>query len=201
MPPLNQARRRAVADAAIELLASSGVHGVTHRAVEREADLPPGTASNYFRSREALLVAAAERIIELHHADTDRATDQATGQPASLVDLLAESLFTAATRLRDRYLAIFELQLEATRRPALASVLANLQDAAMRTTAGHHGKLGLTTPRATIATLISLYGGALHTLVTSPPESVTRDAVQNLAQAIVHGCDVPEEASERGELR
>lgn len=190
MPPINQARRRAVADAAIELLASSGVHGVTHRAVEREADLPPGTASNYFRSREALLVAAAERILELHHADTDRATDQAAGQPASLVDLLTASLFTAATTLRDRYLAIFELQLEAGRRPALASVLASLQDAAMQTTAGHHDKLGLTTPRATIATLIRLYSGALFTLVTSPPESVSRDVVQNLVQVIVDGSGV-----------
>src|ERR1700754_4727 len=149
MPPTNPARRRALADTAIELLASSGVHGVTHRAVEKEAGVPPGTASNYFRSREALLVAAAERIIELHHADTDRATDRATDQaaeqPATLIDLLTESLFAAATTLRNRYLGIFELQREATRRPELASALASLEGAAVQITAGHHDKLGLTT--------------------------------------------------------
>ncbi|GAA2648057.1 TetR/AcrR family transcriptional regulator [Nonomuraea recticatena] len=184
MPPTNPARRRALTDAAIELLASSGAHGLTHRAVEKEAGLPQGTASNYFRSREALLVAAAERIAELHHADTDRATEQ----PATLVDLLTRSLLTAATTLRTRYLAIFELRLEAARRPVLASVLAGLQDTSLQITAGHHDKLGLAIPRERIPALISLYGGALFSLVTAPPGSVNRDVVQEVVQVIVHGC-------------
>ncbi|MGK5555865.1 TetR/AcrR family transcriptional regulator [Actinomadura kijaniata] len=184
MPPTNPARRRALTDAAIELLASSGAHGLTHRAVEKEAGLPVGTASNYFRSREALLVAAAERIVELHHADTDRAIEQ----PATLVDLLTESLLTAATTLRNRYLAIFELQLEAVRRPLLASALAGLQDTSLQITAGHHDRFGLAIPREKIPALIALYGGALFTLVTAPPGSVSRDVVQDVVQAIVHGC-------------
>ncbi|MEV0144281.1 MULTISPECIES: TetR family transcriptional regulator [unclassified Nonomuraea] len=184
MPPTNPARRRVLADAAIELLASSGVHGLTHRAVEKEADLPPGTASNYFRNREALLVAAAERIAELHHADTDRAT----GQPATLVDLLTESLLAAATTLRNRYLAIFELQLEAVRRPLLASALAGLQDTSLQITAGHHDRLGLAIPREKIPALIALYGGALFTLVTAPPDSVSRDVVKGVVQVILEGC-------------
>ncbi|MFI6920701.1 TetR/AcrR family transcriptional regulator [Nonomuraea spiralis] len=188
MPPTNPARRRALTDAAIALLASSGVHGLTHRAVEKEADLPSGTASNYFRNREALLVAAAERIIELHHADTDRAVDRSVEQPATLADLLTESLLTAATTLRDRYLAIFELQLEAVRRPALATALAGLWDAAAQVTAGQHDKLGLVPPRERIHSLITLYEGALFTLVTAPPESVDRDTVQALVRSILDGC-------------
>ncbi|MFI6735844.1 TetR/AcrR family transcriptional regulator [Nonomuraea sp. NPDC050451] len=148
------------------------------------ADLPPGTASNYFRSREALLVAAAERIAELHHADTDRAMER----PATLADLLTESLLTAATTLRDRYRAIFELQLEAARRPALASTLASLQDTALLVTAGHHDQLGLTIPRERIPAMIALYGGALFTLVSAPPGTIDREAVRNVAQVIVYGC-------------
>ncbi|MGV9770628.1 TetR/AcrR family transcriptional regulator [Streptosporangium sp. NPDC003464] len=192
MPPTNPARRRALIDTAIELLASSGVHGLTHRAVEKESGLPPGTASNYFRSREALLVAAAERIAELHHADTDRAVEQ----PATLVDLLTESLLAAATTLRNRYLAVFELQLEAVRRPVLASTLAGLQDTSLQITAGHHDTLGLTIPREKIPTLIALYGGALFTLVTAPPGSVSRDVVQNVVQVIVYGCALHDDSPE-----
>ncbi|MEU6427441.1 TetR family transcriptional regulator [Microbispora sp. NPDC046973] len=191
MPPTNPARRRALTDAAIELLASSGVHGLTHRAVEKAADVPPGTASNYFRSREALLVAAAERIAELHHADTG----QAIKQPATLVDLLTESLLTAATTQRTRYLAIFELQLEAARRPALASALAALQDTASLVTAAHHDELGLAIPREKVSAMIALYGGALFTLVSAPPEHVSRDVVRNTAEVIVHGCLPPATAS------
>ncbi|MEV4456496.1 TetR family transcriptional regulator [Microbispora sp. NPDC049633] len=184
MPPTNAARRRALTDAAIELLASAGVHGLTHRAVEKAADVPPGTASNYFRSREALLVAAAERIAELHHEDTGRAVKQ----PATLVDLLTESLFTAATTLRGRYLAIFELRLEAARRPVLASALAGLQETASPISAGHHDELGLDIPRERIPALIALYGGALFTLVGAPPEHVSRDVVRSMVEVIVHGC-------------
>jgi AcrR family transcriptional regulator len=185
-------------DAAIDLLATSGVHGVTHRAVEKAAELPQGTASNYFRSREALLVAAAERIVELHHADMDQAAQQHTtaavrtaNTPADItehvVDLLTESLLGAATTLRNRYLAIFELQLEAIRRPVLASALAGLQDGSTRFTAGHHAQLGLPIPRERIPTLMALYGGALFTLVTAPPESISKDVVQGVVHAIVYG--------------
>lgn len=127
--------------------------------------------------------------MELHHADTDRAIEQ----PASLVSLLTESLFTAATTLRSRYLAIFELHLEATRRPALASALEGLQDTAVQITAGQHDKLGLNTPRATIHALITSYGGALFSLVTSPRGSISKDIVQDIVQAIVDGCGIGEE--------
>ena len=155
------------------------MHGLTHRAVEKEADLPPGTASNYFRSREALLVAAAKRIVELHHADTDRATEQ----PATLADLLTESLLTAATTLRNRYLAIFELQLEAD--PPTGARLG------ARGPAGHvvvdhrraPRKLGLATHGEKIPALIALYGGALFTLVTAPPGSVSRDVVRGWSRS------------------
>ncbi|GGK97181.1 TetR family transcriptional regulator [Sphaerisporangium melleum] len=192
MPPTNPARRRALADAAIDLLAACGVHGLTHRAVEKAAGLPPGTASNYFRSREALLVAAAERIVELHHADMDRAAGRhqaaiTTDFTAQVVDLLTESLLGAATVLRNRYLAIFELQMEAVRRPVLSSALAGLQDVSTRFTAGHHAELGLPIPRKAIPGLIALYGGALFTLVTAPPETVTEDAVRHIVRTIVYG--------------
>ncbi|MEV0585295.1 TetR family transcriptional regulator [Nonomuraea sp. NPDC050310] len=184
MPPTNPARRRAVADAAIALLAEAGVHGVTHRAVEKAAGLPPGTASNYFRSREALLVAAAERVVELHQEEMAHAV----APPGDdLAGMLADSLFTAATELRPRYLAIFELQLEAVRRPVLAEALAGLEAGALRVTAGLHDDLGLGTSREGVAALMALYGGALFTLVTAPPERITRDGVRQVAAAIVRG--------------
>src|SRR5690606_25539769 len=116
MPPPNPHRRRALADAAVSLLADRGAHGLTHRSVEALAEVPAGTASNYFRSREALLIAAAERIVELHLADMEAATAterEPSGRPRwaedaeAFADLLADSLWTAATVLRERYLAVF----------------------------------------------------------------------------------------------
>nr|WP_062332326.1 TetR/AcrR family transcriptional regulator [Herbidospora sakaeratensis] len=184
MPPSNPDRRRALADAAVHLLAASGVHGLTHRTAERAAGLPTGTASNYFRDREALLVAAAERVVELHLADMDAAADCQTGEP-DLAELLTESLLAAATVLRDRYLAIFELRLEAVRRPGLNRALEGLQEVATGFTRGHHAQLGLAIPPDRVPALIALYGGALFTLVTAPEGTVTREGVEQIVRAMI----------------
>lgn len=183
MPPPNDVRRAQLTDAAIALLASAGVHGVTHRAVERQAQLPAGTASNYFRSREALLVATAERVIARHHADMAVAARDTPG--ATAVDLIAGSLLDAATTHRARYLAIFELRLESLRRPALAATLSALEGATVAFTRQHHADLGLAIPPEAVATMVALYGGALFSLVSAPEGEVTPDAVRGLAEAIV----------------
>jgi AcrR family transcriptional regulator len=186
VPRYNPERRRALADAAIGLLASGGIHGLTHRAVERATGLPSGTASNYFPSRDHLLVAAAERIVELHLADMDSIDREATvgESPNPMIDLIEASLTHAVTRARDRYLAIFELQLEACRRPALREALAGLAGVAATFTTTEHAKLGLTVPSETVPTLIAFYGGALLALVTSPqdPDPIT---IRRFATAIV----------------
>ncbi|NKY97865.1 TetR/AcrR family transcriptional regulator [Nocardiopsis alborubida] len=202
MPPANLRRRRALADAAIALLAEEGAHGLTHRAVEARAGVPAGTATNYARNREALLVAAAERVLELHFADMAAATavDPAEGaadgtDPAprrttsahDLAEILADSLWTAATELRERYLAVFELQLEARRRPALAAVLARLGATALADTAGLHDEMGTGVPEAAVSVLISLYSGTLFNLVTLPADLLDRERVRVLAEAMVRG--------------
>ncbi|CAM3845691.1 TetR/AcrR family transcriptional regulator [Isoptericola cucumis] len=175
------------------MLADEGVHGLTHRSVERAAGLPPGTAANYFRSREALLVAAATRIVELHLADAREATERAVPPAADaratldlMTDLLAASLHDAATRQRERYLAIAELQLEARRRPALAAALSGLATQASELTALMHADTGLDVDPGAVPTLVVLYGGALLTLVTGsvPVDEAT---TRRLAGAIVHG--------------
>ena len=65
MPP-NPERRAQLLDAAIGILADTGVGGLTHRQVDDRAGLPAGTTSNYFRTRQALLEATAARTVDLH---------------------------------------------------------------------------------------------------------------------------------------
>lgn len=200
VPPPNEQRRAQLADAAIELLVESGVHGVTHRAVDRRAGLPAGTASNYFRSREALLVATAQRVVEQHQADMALAAQPAPAprdgdgrvdgdgdMVAQAVDLITGSLLLAAGPHRARYLAIFELRLESLRRPALAAAIDDLMAAMAAFTGGHHAELGLEIPPAAIPAMLVMYGGALFALVTGPAEAVTPEIVRPLAVAIVQG--------------
>jgi AcrR family transcriptional regulator len=192
VPPPNEQRRARLADAGIDLLVESGVHGVTHRAVDRRAGLPGGTASNYFRSREALLVAVARRVVEQHQADM---AHTARSHPPSgkgsaadrAIDLILSSLMLAAGPQRGRYLAIFELRLESLRRPALAAAIDELMAAMAAFTVGHHADLELGIPPAAVPPMLVMYGGALFALVTGPMGAVTQEAVRPLAVAIVEG--------------
>lgn len=57
--PYPSMRRPQVLDAAVRLLALGGDRALTYRTVDRAADVPPGTTSNHFRTRAALLIGAA----------------------------------------------------------------------------------------------------------------------------------------------
>ncbi|CAM5696803.1 Mycothiol-dependent maleylpyruvate isomerase metal-binding domain-containing protein OS=Streptomyces violarus OX=67380 GN=FHS41_000525 PE=4 SV=1 [Streptomyces violarus] len=59
-------RRTVLADAAIGVLAEAGIRGLTHRAVDRAADLPAGTTSAYYRTRQALLTGWLVRDLVCH---------------------------------------------------------------------------------------------------------------------------------------
>ena len=69
------ARTRQVGDAAIAVLAEHGARGLTHRAVDQAAGLPPGTTSNYARTRAALLTLVLTRIDELDTAEAISGAD------------------------------------------------------------------------------------------------------------------------------
>ena len=109
-------RTRQVGDAAIAVLAEQGARGLTHRAVDHAAGLPPGTTSNYARTRAALLTLALSRIAEL-----DLAEGSAGVAGSGLADGVAQMVHRWITEpgQRQRFLARLELAFEATRRPEL----------------------------------------------------------------------------------
>ncbi|CAN5638518.1 hypothetical protein BH09ACT8_BH09ACT8_51680 [soil metagenome] len=55
-------RRKAILDAAVELLLAGGMAAVTHRAVADAAETPLGAIRYYFHTREALLLACLESV-------------------------------------------------------------------------------------------------------------------------------------------
>src|SRR5947209_3019250 len=124
----SSARARQVGDAAITVLAGQGARGLTHRAVDQAAGLPPGTTSNYARTRAALLTLALTRIGELETADGESQLgrpDALHGPDELRGPVLADGLAAVLHRwvtdpgARQRVLARFELALEATQRAEL----------------------------------------------------------------------------------
>ena len=140
-------RAELVAETAITLLAERGMRGLTHRAVDETAGLPPGSTSNLARTRSALLELTLERLAELEvaafeeifgAAGPDRPDavggpdgpsrpdrpDELGGLGAldALAEVTARVLWTQLTVDRRRTVARYELALEATRRPELRKV-------------------------------------------------------------------------------
>lgn len=188
-PPRNQHRREALADAAIAILGTSGIHALSHRAVDERAELPAGTAANYFPTRDELLTAAARRVFGLHIEAMNAADSQVAGPvgPDGLAELIGGALYDSAARHRTRYLAIYELTLEATRRPELAEALSGMVAATVDITIGQHRTLGLDTSPAQVQALITLFSGVLLTLAAGAPEAVTPDATRAQARCLVAG--------------
>ncbi|HEX6855872.1 MAG TPA: TetR family transcriptional regulator [Streptosporangiaceae bacterium] len=175
-------RRALIADAAISTLARDGMRGLTHRAVDRTAGLPEGSASYYFRTRQALLQATVERLAELDSTDmlasgavVDSAAmmdsaamaDSAAVPPppgqelsafAALAAALVESWLTAG---RERQLARYELSLEATRRPELRQTLVTTGAAIRAVIAGRFAAAGVPEPAQRAADFAAFIDGLL----------------------------------------
>lgn len=127
-PAPGGSRAELIADTALALLAERGMRGLTHRAVDEAAGLPPGSTSNHARTRAALLKAAVRRLAEREArvlgpgempTPGDGPGDPAIDPVPPLADALALALHRSLTQAPDLLIARYELALEATRRPEL----------------------------------------------------------------------------------
>lgn len=117
MTPL---RERAL-DAAIELLGTGGLRALTHRRIDERAGLPPGSTSNYFRTRSALLGGVADAILAREVAGmggtfAPRSVDDLVDAFVGLLDRTTEEQRTLTT-------ARLVLFVEASHDPALRETL------------------------------------------------------------------------------
>ncbi|MCM6775922.1 TetR family transcriptional regulator [Nocardia sp. CDC159] len=119
----NPERRQALLDASIEVLARDGARGLTFRAVDKEAGVPAGTASNYFPNRDELLVQVGHRYYErLVPGEDTMAKLHGPRSRETITELMTE-VVERVSQFRTGYLAVLELRLEATRRPELQALL------------------------------------------------------------------------------
>ncbi|GAA3080671.1 TetR/AcrR family transcriptional regulator [Streptomyces olivoverticillatus] len=140
----NEERRAALVDAAIEVLAKEGARGLTFRAVDVEAAVPAGTASNYFANRDALLTQAGARVYErLQPDEATIARQRASAPDRESYAILMRELVGRISAFRTGYLALLELRLEATRRPELRAVLTERVRAEVDANEAYHEESGL----------------------------------------------------------
>ncbi len=165
----NPERRTALADAGIRVLAREGARGLTHRALDNEAGVPRGTASNYFRTRGDIVAALMARLTERLTPDPVVARELAARPPGR--ELFADYLRDIVRRLtqdRDAAVCLFELRLEGIRRPEIAEVVARWQREAFAADVAFNAAAGLPGGRREIALFHYALDGLLLDRLTTP---------------------------------
>ncbi|MFG2972645.1 TetR/AcrR family transcriptional regulator [Streptomyces sp. NPDC048331] len=176
-------RRTLIADTAIDLVASAGLRGLTHRAVDGAAGLPAGSTSYYFRTRTALIGACYARLAELDLGDVgdfgdshdigDIGASGGDGPPPpgpapvpadreSAAAALAGLVHRWLTVGRARQLARFELSLEAARNPELEADFHRAGQGARARASGILAALGARRPEEAADLLVAWTDGLLY---------------------------------------
>ena len=189
----NDARRSALADAGITVLAREGSRGLTHRAIDAEAGVPLGTTSNYFRSRELLIAGLVERIgIRLAPTAEDLAARESAPPTRELFADYVRDIVRRLITHREVTLALFELRLEVARRPELMPAIRDWQRAAFDADVAFNEAAGLPGGRREIALFHYAIEGLVFDRLTSSldPETGTDEIVDALVAGLIDGTRV-----------
>ncbi|MEW2589542.1 TetR family transcriptional regulator C-terminal domain-containing protein [Micromonospora aurantiaca] len=178
-------RRRLLLDAAIRVLGTGGPRQLTHRAVDAEAGLPEGSASNRFRTREALVTGVFDRLVEVETAAWQRlAADLPPGDVTAFAAVVGRLVREFTDRQRVVTLARYALFVEAAVRPDLRPAI----EAARARLAGWGepllATLGSTDPPAHFRMLLALVDGLLSNQLTAPDDDVDPEAA---VATLLHG--------------
>ncbi|MDD9966102.1 MAG: TetR family transcriptional regulator [Myxococcales bacterium] len=184
----NPNRRKQLLDAAIAVLADRGGRGLTHRAVDRQAGVPEGTASNYFRTRAALVSELIDRIYE-RLAPTQEVAAQLSARTPDRA-LYADYLRDIVRRLlaqRTVTLALFELRLEAARNPEVAESIGAFLRQAFADDTEFARKAQLPGGAAEVALFHYALDGFLLDRLTTPvhPDLSSDEVVDRLVQGLL----------------
>ncbi|WP_160158236.1 TetR/AcrR family transcriptional regulator [Nocardioides sp. SLBN-35] len=154
------ARRDALLDAAVRLLARDGVAALTHRSVAAEAGTTHGNARYYFGTLDQLLDEALRRLAS-RQIDEVRALFEELPDidVAERVDRLASYVMDALTVDRDAAIARYELFLGAARRPELRASLDEWGATQRSAFAGELRGAGVADAEAAAADLLTAVNG------------------------------------------
>jgi DNA-binding transcriptional regulator YbjK len=121
-------RRTTLLDAAIEIVGTQGMRGLTHRAVDTTAGLPAGSTSNHFRTREALLRGVVDRFVARERGMAEGPRGEVEPTPNGIAGSLGEFCRLATGAGRVVTLARYAILVEAAQKPGLAPLLARGAD-------------------------------------------------------------------------
>ena len=189
--PRGAARREALLEATLQIVADTGADAVTHRRVAEVAQLPLASTTYYFESKEQLLTAAlevaAERDLARLHALAERLRERpadAAQAVALVIDLAGEDPEGDPAAGRRSLLASYTLLLEAARRPALQELTRRWTDGYLTVVADLLGRAGSAHPSQDAQLLLAAADGLLISHLSTGEPADPRPALLRLARTL-----------------
>ena len=195
MPPMSNDRKTTIADAALDILATAGSRGLTHRAVDALAGLPDGSTSSCCRTRLDLVTLALHRHAARNLDDLQ--------EDASVLALDAPSLTkfidTLVNRLEDwmspakraRVTAQIEIFLIASREPSLQAVVDSQHQHFVDATKAALLRLGVKKPDSVATGLMATVNGILLGQVVNSQFKPDRKTMKAILMRAVQELSVP----------
>ncbi|WP_107773678.1 TetR/AcrR family transcriptional regulator [Nocardioides sediminis] len=178
------ATRERALEAAVELLGTQGVRALSHARVDDRAGLPPGSTSNWFRTRRALLAGVVDWIAEHERAEFDPTAMPAMSGLDALIDgwcAMADlEAGPFATRTRARYALFLELAGD----PELGEPLRRQRREFERWTEAIVVAVGVADPVPAARALMALSDGLLLHRLTVDPDLDLRPAIERAVRAL-----------------
>lgn len=170
-------RRDLIAEAATTVIARDGLRALTHRAIDREAALPPGSTSYYAPTRLSLIELVARRLADRTAADlrwffgelAARSEQPLTEDLAEVVAAVLGDLVRRLAARRDDQRARFALMIDMVDREPVRSILTTGSPTAgdsLEVAAGILGRFGIPASPARVQELVLFTDGLLFTVVT-----------------------------------
>ncbi len=189
--PRGIARREALLEAVLRIVAEVGPDAVTHRRVAEVAELPLASTTYWFESKEHLLTAALELAAERdtarllsYVAEAGDARDPLDPLDA-VVAAISESCTDGSQASRSSLMASYALLLEAARRPALREIAQRWAEAYLRTLERLLATAGSARPRDDAELLLAAADGLLIGQLAAGADSDLRPRLRRLAAALV----------------
>jgi DNA-binding transcriptional regulator YbjK len=187
--PRGQARREALLDAVLTIVAATGADAVTHRKVAEVAGLPLASTTYWFSSKEDLLAAALELAAERDTvALAQRAEELAGTNPLDAIAPLILGPLAGGLEhsraSRGSLTAAYALWLEGARRPRLRAVAEEWTAAYQRATAELMARAGDPDANESARLLVAAADGLLVEQLASGGDSDLAAPLRRLAGAL-----------------
>lgn len=179
-------KREIVLDAAIEVLGTRGSKGLTHRGVDDVAGVPTGTSSNYFRTREALLVGVVDRLVERDKLDWERLSR--LPKPQSIGELIDATTAWALHSIdadRVRTTARYTLMLESATTESMQAPFRTARRTLVEWVEGLLGEVSDDPAAHALILMDYLEGAILHQLTMPAPDFDPRPLISDLATSLL----------------